>query len=793
MIRRKLRNPAAGAFAGLLAVVLALGGSVDTRAGAFIFSGEANGVNSITHPEGYSGTGGNISVSVCIDPTSANSAAMVIPVQNAVFTWNQLNAMSPNLVFGGGNNIPSTDVDFESAALHEIGHCIGLAHPNLATESGLPAAQRDYTKTTDGADDTFNLNAGGDGIIGSADDTRGDDVNLHWYVDATNDPCTATIPGTVDNGTMSRGLGNLPGGDNFAANGDRTVCNNLGFANTEAVMQQGQGTDEDQRELGGDDVRTLRLGMSGLDENQGNADDYTITLTYAGLTTACDIPIDFDNSQTGFAVCSVSGNFIGGTDHVQITAANIFFNNGASWFFNNLLKNGDQDGDGVNDLDDNCPFNPNPGQEDNDGDGDGDVCDPDDDNDGVGDGADNCQFTPNPGQENNDGDALGDACDPDDDNDGVLDGADNCPFDANPGQEDNDGDGDGDACDDDDDNDGVLDVDDNCQFDFNPGQEDNEGDGIGDVCDPDDDNDGVLDVDDNCQFVFNPGQEDVEDDGVGDACDNCRFIDNPGQEDGDGDGIGDACPCPAEPDPASQGYWHRQCLGVPASEGGIDPGRNGRGPSSPTEAGFQDELMVCADAVLPNLLWFIYPELTTCDGMDADPANDKCEQAHKQLTALLLNVCSGRVSEHCPSDTSCASDNVGDLLFELADLIMAGDCKQARTCASAVNAGDGVSGSGGGDAVGGDETEELIVEAGDPTLPEERRRAARHRLWEALEQGGTPRARLGTIRALAGTADHGHRQILIDHLREVRSEAEAEGLERVEREARKLLRRLEAE
>ncbi len=685
MIRRKLRNPAAGAFAGLLAVVLALGGSVDTRAGAFIFSGEANGVNSITHPEGYSGTGGNISVSVCIDPTSANSAAMVIPVQNAVFTWNQLNAMSPNLVFGGGNNIPSTDVDFESAALHEIGHCIGLAHPNLATESGLPAAQRDYTKTTDGADDTFNLNAGGDGIIGSADDTRGDDVNLHWYVDATNDPCTATIPGTVDNGTMSRGLGNLPGGDNFAANGDRTVCNNLGFANTEAVMQQGQGTDEDQRELGGDDVRTLRLGMSGLDENQGNADDYTITLTYAGLTTACDIPIDFDNSQTGFAVCSVSGNFIGGTDHVQITAANIFFNNGASWFFNNLLKNGDQDGDGVNDLDDNCPFNPNPGQEDNDGDGDGDVCDPDDDNDGV------------------------------------------------------------------------------------------------------------LDVDDNCQFVFNPGQEDVEDDGVGDACDNCRFIDNPGQEDGDGDGIGDACPCPAEPDPASQGYWHRQCLGVPASEGGIDPGRNGRGPSSPTEAGFQDELMVCADAVLPNLLWFIYPELTTCDGMDADPANDKCEQAHKQLTALLLNVCSGRVSEHCPSDTSCASDNVGDLLFELADLIMAGDCKQARTCASAVNAGDGVSGSGGGDAVGGDETEELIVEAGDPTLPEERRRAARHRLWEALEQGGTPRARLGTIRALAGTADHGHRQILIDHLREVRSEAEAEGLERVEREARKLLRRLEAE
>ncbi len=319
----------------LVPCLLLLGNPTETLAGAFVFSGEANGVDAITHPQGYSGAGGVMNVSVCIDPNSPNAANMVNSVRNSIATWNALLATSPNLIFGGNNDVPATAVDFESAVVHEMGHCIGLAHPNAATESNLPANQRDYTKTTDGADNMFNLNAGTDGTIGSADDVRGDDVNLHWFVDADNDPCNTAI-GTNDTSTMSRGLGSLPGSDVFAANGDRTVCNNLGFPNTEAAMQQGQNADEAQREVGGDDVRTLRLAMAGLDETEGTGDDYTINLTYAGLTTACNIPIAFDNTQTGFAVCQANGNFLNGT-HLALTTVNIFYNTGSTWYFNPFL------------------------------------------------------------------------------------------------------------------------------------------------------------------------------------------------------------------------------------------------------------------------------------------------------------------------------------------------------------------------------------------------------------------------------------------------------------------------
>ena len=144
---------------------------------------------------------------------------------------------------------------------------------------------------------------------------------------------------------------------------------------------------------------------------------------------------------------------------------------------------------------------------------------------------------------------------------------------------------------------------------------------------------------------------------------------------------------PCNCDPLTQGYWHRQCLGVPADVGGIEPGRNGRGPQAPTEPNFDPDLMNCAQDELASLG---IVDSAMCAAMDANPPSDQCQKALKQLTALVLNVCSQRVSNSCGVDLSSeggSSTIVGDALLEIADLINVGECKAAKDLGSIINDG----------------------------------------------------------------------------------------------------------
>ena len=145
------------ALAALLGVVLVLSTLAPRSAfaGAFIFAGEGNGVDIVTHPEAYTGAGGAVNVTICVDPTSANANAMVNTTVNMAATFTAKIPTTGNVLTGSNNNVPSGAVDWESVALHEVGHCIGLAHANLATESGLTGANQNYTKSTNGADNAF--------------------------------------------------------------------------------------------------------------------------------------------------------------------------------------------------------------------------------------------------------------------------------------------------------------------------------------------------------------------------------------------------------------------------------------------------------------------------------------------------------------------------------------------------------------------------------------------------------------------------------------------------------------
>jgi hypothetical protein len=305
-------------------------------AGRFIFTGPGS-EDVVTHPTGYTGSAATLSVSVCIDPTSVNAADMEVPVQNAIDVWNGLVPTTGNI---DSANVPFFEFDFESAALHEIGHCLGLGHPNLGALMGLTNAETESTGSTSGPDATFDPGQGADLTHGSDDDVRNDDANLHYFRKSNNNPFT--VDSVFDSSSYSRSLADLPASDLYAANCDRSVGVLLGFTDTECAMQQGILNGESKRTLGHDDVATLRYGMSGVDRSEGTGDDYTVTLTYAGLTSSCDVVLGFDDTRTGFAVCSTSGTFLDFPDfeHAAITSAEVFFNTGTQmgnefdWFFN---------------------------------------------------------------------------------------------------------------------------------------------------------------------------------------------------------------------------------------------------------------------------------------------------------------------------------------------------------------------------------------------------------------------------------------------------------------------------
>lgn len=161
------------------------------------------------------------------------------------------------------------------------------------------------------------------------------------------------------------------------------------------------------------------------------------------------------------------------------------------------------------------------------------------DSDGVENKEDNCPFDHNPNQNDNDEikcinlapytnacwyirDGIGDVCD-------------NCPGRINPDQKEVDGDGVGIACD-------------NCLNLQNPDQANHDSDSFGDACDNDDDNDLCLDVMDPNPIVWS---HDADSDSRGADCDNCPYNSNTTQTDMDGDGEGDACDC----DDVNQGTW----------------------------------------------------------------------------------------------------------------------------------------------------------------------------------------------------------------------------------------------
>ena len=187
-------------------------------------------------------------------------------------------------------------------------------------------------------------------------------------------------------------------------------------------------------------------------------------------------------------------------------------------------------------LDNDCDGHIDEGFQDSNQDGQADCVDTDDDGDGVLDTVDNCPWTYNPLQIDSNHDGVGDGCSDDVDSDGTPDYSDCSPRDPDiyPGATE--------ICDG---------KDNNCNGEVDEGYGDRDGDGIKDCVDPDDDQDGVKDMIDNCPAVYNPDQADGDHDGTGDVCD--AVWNEPGRNGDSGNGKHNQFLFSATPNPTQAG------------------------------------------------------------------------------------------------------------------------------------------------------------------------------------------------------------------------------------------------
>jgi len=577
---------------GIVALIVA----TRAHAAAFILAGEANGVDVVTHPPGFTGAGGVVHVSVCTHPLSPNLANLRIPVDNVVNTWNRRLTMDGNVV-QPSSELASLEYDAESAILHEMGHALGLAHPNLGSLPGVAGADDDFTVTTDGADGVYDCDDGLDNVDGSLDDLRDDDVNLNWFRRSSNDPFR--IAPIVDTTTYARAVADLPAGSLFSANAERALGGALGYDvgpdQSEAAMQQGQLNDEVQRGLHVDDMVGVELAESGLDGLAGTPDDYVVALDYIGDAATCDVVVSVERGvEEASLAATVVRSTVVAPRHHAVTHADIWLGDSIAWYFNQASNDDcpgdpdkidpgacgcgvpdlDSDGDGALDCNESCdddPLKTSPG-----------ACGcgvPDVDSDG--DGALDCVELCDDDPSKTSPDACGcGVADLDSDGDGAFDCVESCdddPLKTSPGacgcgvpDVDADGDTTPDCLDDcpsdpakttpgrcgcgvaesDADADGTPDCLDGCPADpakIVPGAC-----GCG-VMDVDSDGDLTADCLDGCPddpLKISPGPcgcgvidtgLDSDGDGLGDSCDDCPLVPDPGQADLDGDRAGDAC------------------------------------------------------------------------------------------------------------------------------------------------------------------------------------------------------------------------------------------------------------
>jgi hypothetical protein len=258
-------------------------------AGVFIKSRDlGNPPGIVVHPNTYTGTGGIISIGVCLNSTATDLSA---DLDFAIAKLNELRPMIRNC------NGPCTTPEgttppgpyftpAHSILVHELLHCaFGVDH--IGWQNG--ATQTDFTNTREASSMTTT-----DPIKGNHEDDPHPlpgSRDIHWFRVVDNDPVVVDNA-AIDSSTYSRDYQNdLPFGD-WPASANTLVAASLGAPSTQSLMTAIMPINSTYLFLSSDDVNTVKFAMNGLDSDPGDTgDDYTYTLTHEPTCATAQIEV----------------------------------------------------------------------------------------------------------------------------------------------------------------------------------------------------------------------------------------------------------------------------------------------------------------------------------------------------------------------------------------------------------------------------------------------------------------------------------------------------------------------
>lgn len=327
------------------------------------------GAFAITHPPGYTGISQPVvSVDVCVSQLAPYHDLTNVTL-NALSLWSAMTPILGNCEpFCSLPEDPNPEAGFFDAAsvvLHEIGHVLGLDHPNLRFED--PAVEGTFVHSSfsaayDGA--PAGVLIGSDGVRGSRDDFMDDlfgttAVNVNWFRELDNDPF-AIDSEVIDIDHYSRATNTqLPAGSDWAANANFCYGFQAGHARTHSVMYSTITNLMAYSGLAADDVNAMKMQRAGEDRLAATGDDYSLVLNFVTECQDAEIEVtwgpDLSSSTLGSTASRVVPTFAApppplarhytivppsGISHVYV-----FLNPDKPWNFLILFADGFEGGD----------------------------------------------------------------------------------------------------------------------------------------------------------------------------------------------------------------------------------------------------------------------------------------------------------------------------------------------------------------------------------------------------------------------------------------------------------------